>query len=429
MEAARSDEDWLALAQAKGITPDMLYGVDLQNEDQKKWLYEQFGHAERFGEQIKLLGFLRQYKVKRDQGRDLFGAEQQKQKWYHVTGSISRHKTHAGARRELFKFASSGGLYPQGLDADTVFETKALPNVTDRTILRFSVIFKSDDRALEFVDNIGQYLLVNRGDLELFDYSGNDSLERPMVSEIASYPITFESQISVLDYKHRNGDEATPGSPVVDVVMETRSADCTVVTLLSIRNEVFQFQRIENSLSFALAEPEAAHIFPSSKCSGTYEWLDDKPYNRLALSRDFHVTFDGTGRGRGNRKTAQVFALRPKRPDDGFHTCEIEGVVCYEIPLELIVNQNDKAEGLLAKLGKNCQLNKRTNGRWTIDGADVRIYYPKNRRVQLVSELPDNDGEPIDLVTSVPGVTNLSECWSQSDQNLLSLEAAEVLEK
>ena len=107
-------------------------------------------------------------------------------------------------------------------------------------------------------------------------------------------------------------------------------------------------------------------------------------------------------------------------------------MVCYEIPLELVLNQNDKAEGLLAKLGKNCQLNRRTNGRWTIDGADMRIYYPKNRRVPLVAELPDNEGgEPtIELVTSVPGVTDLLECWSsQLDQNLLSLEAAEVLEK
>ena len=234
----------------------------------------------------------------------------------------------------------------------------------------------------------------------------------------------------MLDYKPRDGYEVEAGSPVVHVTTETRSADFTVLTVLSTRDEVFRFQRIENSTSFALVEPEAAHIFPSSLCFGTYEWLDDKPFNRLALSRDFHVTFDGTGRGRGKRrKTAQVFALRPKRPDDGFRTCEIEGVFCYEIPLELVLNQNDKAEGLLAKLGKNCQLNRRTSGRWTIDGADVRIYYPQNRRVQLVAEFSDNEGEPIDLVTSVPGVTNLSECWSLLDQNPLSLEAAEVLEK
>ena len=121
------------------------------------------------------------------------------------------------------------------------------------------------------------------------------------MSEITSYPTTFESNILLHDYT-KNGDAALPGSPVIDVVMETRSADFTAVTCLSTRDEVFRFQRIENSTSFALADPEAAHIFPSSKCSGTYEWLDDKPYNRLALSRDFHVTFDGTGRSRGKRR-------------------------------------------------------------------------------------------------------------------------------
>ena len=69
MEAPRSDEEWFALAQDKRIKPDMLYGVDLQNEGQKNWLYEQFGCAERVGEQIELLGFLRRYKDKRDQGK------------------------------------------------------------------------------------------------------------------------------------------------------------------------------------------------------------------------------------------------------------------------------------------------------------------------------------------------------------------------
>ena len=48
-----------------GITPDMPYGVDLQNASQKEWLYKQFGYAGRIGEQIKLLGFLRQYQEKK----------------------------------------------------------------------------------------------------------------------------------------------------------------------------------------------------------------------------------------------------------------------------------------------------------------------------------------------------------------------------
>ena len=49
---------------------------------------------------------------------------------------------------------------------------------------------KSDDQALQFIDNIGQYLLLNKGDLKLFEYkySGEGTtctlpaeLERPTV--------------------------------------------------------------------------------------------------------------------------------------------------------------------------------------------------------------------------------------------------------
>ena len=188
--------------------------------------------------------------------------------------------------------------------------------------------------------------------------------------------------------------------------METRSTDFSVsdfsgdVTQLSTRDEVFRFQRFENRAAFALADADSAYIFPSAKCTGTHEWLlDDKPYNRLALSRDVHLNFDGSGR---SRKYAQVIAIRPKRPDGGYRTCDMEGVLCYEIPLELVLNQNDKAEPLLAKLGNNAQLHTKTGHRWSIDGADVRIFYPKNRQVELVVESKNEDG-PIDLVTEVPG--------------------------
>lgn len=291
------------------------------------------------------------------------------------------------------------------------------------------MVFKSDNQAAQFVNKLSNYLRVNEGELQLRDDEG-DALERPRVSEIPPYPTTVDkSFILQADYKPQNGDTELC-SPVIDVVMETRSADFSVdVTVLSTRDDVFRFQRIENSTSFILADAESAHIVPSAKCSETYEWLDDKPYNRLALSRDFHLNFDGTARGQGKRrKTVQAVAIRPKRPDDGFRTCEFEGVLCYEIPLELIVYQNDKAEALLAKLGNNSQLHRNATTRWTIDGADVRIFYPKSRWVVLVAE-PTEDMH-LDLVTAVPGVTDLSECWSQAaDTNPLSLEAAEVLEK
>ena len=232
------------------------------------------------------------------------------EKWYHVTGSILRPKTHAGARFKLFQFAcSSNGLYPEGLCSESAFQTllAAKGKDTDRTTLRFSVVFKTEGDTWTFTQSIGRYLLQNRGDLALQDYEGEKALKRPEVARISPYSTTMESRISELHFKAKDG-EADPSSPIVDVVFQTRSSASSVddTTILSSHDEVFKYQRIENTASFVLADAEAAHIFPSSKCTGPYKWLDDKPYNRLALSRDVHVNFDGTARGRGKRrKTAR----------------------------------------------------------------------------------------------------------------------------
>ncbi len=137
----------------------------------------------------------------------------------------------------------------------------------------------------------------------------------------------------MLPYDSREKNQtAAPGSPVIDITFETRSMseDSTAdVTIVSRRDDVFQYQRTENSTAFSLADPEAAHVFPSCKCVGQYEWLDDKPFNRLALSKDFHFHFDGTGRGRGKRrKKVQTFAIRPLRNQDGYSIARVDGVDC-----------------------------------------------------------------------------------------------------
>ena len=49
--------------------------------------------------------------------------------------------------------------------------------------------------------------------------------------------------------------------------------------------------------------------------------------------------------------------------------------------------------------------------------------------MQLVAESTDEEEGPVDLVTAIPGVDDLSQCWSHSEDDPLSLEAAEVLEK
>ena len=139
---------------------------------------------------------------------------------------------------------------------------------------------------------------------------------------VPSYPIDTNFYILETHYVAQN-DEAQLGSPVVDMLIDVcTNDDITVdVTLLSRRDPTSVFQRFENDLSFVLADPESAHIFPSSKCKGIYEWLDKQEYNRLALSRDVHINFAGTARGRGKRrKTQQTFAIRPLRPPNGYQT-------------------------------------------------------------------------------------------------------------
>lgn len=353
--------------------------------------------------------------------------KQQQQRWYKVSGAISRPTSHAGARYELFKLASHDGLYLPGLDPTTAFATGDADEAS-RSIISFCVVFMELNQAAKFIDGIRMYLLKNVGYLELFDDQAN-TVDRPTTSEIPSFRITLDhTMILQSDYKAQN-EEVEPGSPLVDMVVETRSNDITVdVTLLSRRDPTFKFQRIENNASFGLADAESAHIFPSAKCLGKYEWLDGLEFNRLALSRDVHVNFDGTGRGRGKRrKTVQTFSIRPLRPDSGFPICHIGDCICYKVPLELVLNNNEIADALLSKLGNHAALRKHEDSRWTISGADVAIYHPQNKRVTLVTE-KDNDDSTV-IVTAIPGVEDLNECWSNSPDDLYAVEAAEILEK
>lgn len=367
-----------------------------------------------------------------------FQQPRQEQSFYYVVGSISRPVDHAGARYSLLRFASSEGLYPKGDDATTckpAFETFASRKTGGRSVLKFALVFPSINSAAKFIDNVVTYLKQSREMLYFCDDEGNKVDEMPSMKAIASYPIAPQHKILLAHYVPSGQDTDAPDSPMIDVLFETRSMseDATAyVTMLSKRDEVFLYQRIEAGNAFALADPESAHIFPSAKCIGQYEWLDDKPFNRLALSRDLHLNFDGTGRGRGKRrKTVQTLAMRPLRKPGGYAVVRIEDVDCYEIPLEIVINDNTKAAHVLARLPNHAQLNRKENAHWTITGADVRVHYPRNRRVTLIAEI-ENDfssQKEIQLVTAIPGVRNLSDCWSNSPEARLSVEAAEILEK
>lgn len=357
--------------------------------------------------------------------------QQQQQCWYMVSGVISRPSTHAGARYELFKLAAGSGLYPQNMDADTAFVSKASETEEDRSLISFSVVFTDGAQTAQFVDAVLMYLQRNEGELVLL----GDNLSKAESLQIEKIPpfqeLAVLGRVMKSHYKPLKG-ETGPGSPIVGVIMEERSTDFTAdVSLLSTHDDTFLFHRIENDTAFALAAPESAHIVPSALCSGEYEWLDTPDFNRLALSRDFHLNFDGTGRGRGKRrKTMQTFAIRPERPAQGYATGNVGGRACYRIPLVLVLNVNEKAGGLLSKLRKSVKLNKPRNSRWTITGTDLHIHHPLNQRVNLVTE--ETDSGP-GLVTAIPGVIGLEDlrdCWSyQVQEGSHSLEASEILEK
>ena len=123
----------------------------------------------------------------------------------------------------------------------------------------------------------------------------------------------------------------------------------------------------------------------------------------------------------------QTFAIRPLRPDNGYVTCTNADTQCYKIPLELVLNSNEIGETLLTKLGKNAVLHKHNDRHWTIDGSDVAVYHPTDRQVSLTTEETDNGTRS--LVTGIPGVEDLNDCWSNSPTSMYSVEAAEIMEK
>ena len=229
------------------------------------------------------------------------------------------------------------------------------------------------------------------------------------------------------------------------------------VTVLSQTNPIFQFQRVErNEHVFALADAESAHVFPRAKCSGVYEWLVDKDYNRLALSRDVHVNFDvSTGhrrRGRDKRRCKistrrhQVLAFRPLRPCHGYNIVQLplnnsagQQRDYYEIPLEIVLNDEKKAKAVLSRLGKRVEMKSSSGDRlFTLFGPDLQIYYPTESWVPIIMEdVQCDDDRPKTtkqvFVNKVPGVDDLGTCWSvlrsDDDTGQSALEAAEVLEK
>ena len=186
--------------------------------------------------------------------KDRSDARQQLQQpdWFQVSGSISRPKTHAGARFNLFKFGA-GGIYPQGLDANSAFLSLPLENDNDRSRLSFSVVFDSRKSAVEFIDNVATYVQQSRDTLYFCDGQGRKT-PVPVAQKITVFSIDGSSSILRSHYAPRDSELlAAPEqveSPLIDVTFETRSfnsGDTEDVTVLSTSTDIFVYQKIENA--------------------------------------------------------------------------------------------------------------------------------------------------------------------------------------
>ena len=148
-----------------------------------------------------------------------------------------------------------------------------------RSIVKFAVVFQDLRQASLFINGVTLYVMKNKDHLILLNDEGS-AVDEPRMTQVPSYQITPSDMILQTHYKPQDG-EADSGSPLIDMVVDIRSSDITVdVTLLTRRDPTFRFQRIENDNSFGLADPESAHVFPSAKCKGIYEWLDRPEFNR-----------------------------------------------------------------------------------------------------------------------------------------------------
>lgn len=233
-----------------------------------------------------------------------------------VTGTIERNRGFAGSRLALFGLAS-GGYYPEGMNPTEAFAVREHPTgERTKNLLSISVVFSNETSAHAFIVKVDKYIVTHG----LEYYKGSKFVVQPVEhnGEHNGEP-NGGGLVLTSDYvaNQADGDEP-PDSPVWDVQMSQMDISAlSSTTIISRSDTVFKRQRIEANGAFGRTAPESAHIFPRAKFEGKYKWLDKEPYNRLALSRDAHSNFDGTGSGRGMyAATSALVALEPFTTDD-----------------------------------------------------------------------------------------------------------------
>ena len=334
--------------------------------------------------------------------------------WCLCKGVIQRTKSNAGGRFKLIALAR-GGYYPQDTNVNEAFKVTNHAIDPNLRLITVSVVFEVQKEANLFIAGVHSY--VNK---------------QPGVSISEDFQCTaipsFKNAILILesDYEPREAEGEAPEDSPVWNVEQLSSMDVSCVTsYYSYTNTVYKYQRIEEDNAFTRCIPEGAHIFPKANCNGIYEWLDDKEFNRLALSGPGHQQFDGTGRGRGKRaRTNPMVTIEPTRTV----FVQKDGIDMAAIQLRLWCRNSHVSKAWRPFLPNNVSLSREANSTFPrYEG--LHIFCDSSRRHEIIFEeevRPDGKVDRV-CVTAIPGVDDpsLLPTW---DANTSTVTVYEIME-
>ena len=339
-----------------------------------------------------------------------------RQIWFLVEGMVERGKNIGGVRLKLMRLAiGAGGYYPQGKDVGDSFLVQNHSTDDDKRLISMSVVFEDKRSANSFITSVDDYITTT---------SGVTSLGRFHRSTTAPFEATADL-VQTSDYTPCQRDGEPPNdSPVWDVELSATELS-SKATSYGMDDTVFKYQRIETDRAFARSKADGAHIFPRAKCKGHYAWLDKHEFNRLALSKDGHVNFDGTAKGSVVKaETQPKVALEPVATDE----INMYHKQFYRISIRLWCRDRVILESWRPFLPENVG-DTNAEGHCYFHGP-IYIFCEKNRTHKLLFEEQQNPGGSIEkvCVTAIPGVDDLASLASWKEK-LQTVDVYEIIYK
>ncbi len=186
-----------------------------------------------------------------------------------VSGIISNSLSVKGVRSRMYRTADTKlGFYEKGQSAFSYDESGEN--------LKINVIFKTEDKALEFQSHVrSESIILN---------SPMNALQ--ITTEVTCGAFQIGEKIFCSDYIPKDFE-----SP-----QETPSVITENFSTYEETSDEFKYQRIEKLSVFGtIGKAESCHLMSASHCrnhSQSYGQYDKDPNNRLAMSRDLHGWFD-----------------------------------------------------------------------------------------------------------------------------------------